>query len=297
MPTQNEIRSSITARIIDALKEGTIPWRKPWTTAEGSAFPTNFTTKRPYRGMNVLLLQLAEMENGYPAGLWATYRQWQAVGQQVRRGEKATQIILFKTVTRTRTNADGREVEETFPILRTFSVFNVAQVFGDLADQYRHTTPVETVFDDAGREDLFEAVGATNAVIRYGGNDAFYNRLQDFIQVPHPERFKSFPAFAETLLHELVHWTEWRLGWEGSYAEGELRAELGSVFLMQSLGLPQGGDLTNHIAYIQSWLTALENDPKFIFRASSAASKAADFVLKYSRQPENETVQEALAAA
>ncbi len=58
------------------------------------------------------------------------------------------------------------------------------------------------------------------------------------------------------------------------------------------------GDLTNHSAYVQSWLKAFENDPKFIFRAAAAASKATDFILDFSRPKEvEETVGELAEAA
>ena len=73
------------------------------------------------------------------------------------------------------------------------------------------------------------------------------------------------------------------MGWSGNYAEGELRAEVGACFLANALGLPNSDDLTNHESYIGHWLQALESDPKYIFRASAAASKAADFILAYSR--------------
>ena len=286
MPTQTEIRIQITNQIIEALEDGVIPWRKPWSSIGAYSFPTNISTKRFYRGVNVLLLQLTEMKAGYPFGLWASYKQWKALGGQVRRGEKGTQIVFYKPISRTRTEDNGQEVEESFPLLRTFHVFNVAQVDGAFADNYRNAAPVETVFDDASQKDFFRAVDATEADIRYGGDKAYYARPPlDCIQIPQAEQFSSFSAFAETLLHELVHWSEWRLGWTGNYAEGELRAEIGSVFLSQSLAIPQSGDLTNHVAYIQSWLKALKNDPGFIVRAASAASKAADFVLSHSRDP------------
>ena len=85
------------------------------------------------------------------------------------------------------------------------------------------------------------------------------------------------------MFHELSHWSEHRLGWEGSYALGELRAELAAVFTMAALNIPDSGDLTNHAAYLGSWLEALENDPKFLFRAAAAASKSADYILSFSR--------------
>jgi antirestriction protein ArdC len=107
----------------------------------------------------------------------------------------------------------------------------------------------------------------------------------------------SFPAFAETLLHEMAHHseTEGRCGWTGTYAEGELRAEMASCFLMAALGIP-GGDLTNHAAYVQSWLQALENDPRHIFKAAAAASKASDYLLGFVRPKEGAAELEEEAA-
>ena len=34
--------------------------------------------------------------SGHNSKWWATYNQWRSLGGQVRRGEKATQIILYK---------------------------------------------------------------------------------------------------------------------------------------------------------------------------------------------------------
>ena len=36
----------------------------------------------------------------------------------------------------------------------------------------------------------------------------------------------------------------------------------------------------------RSWLQAMRNDPRFIFMASAQASKATDFILSFSRKPE-----------
>ena len=72
---------------------------------------------------------------------------------------------------------------------------------------------------------------------------------------------------------------------------GELIAEIGGCFLASELGLPVS-DQTNHVAYVEHWLQAMKNDPSFIFKASTQASKAVDFILVFSRTPEPE---EALA--
>lgn len=300
MKTQHEIRAELTHQIVEALKSGTIPWRKPWRSIPDPVrLPTNFVTKKAYQGFNILNLQLAAQLAGYPAGLWASFQQWRSAGASVRRGEKATTIILFKPVTKTEKGEDG-EADKTrsFPLLKTWSVFNIAQVEGEVAEKYQVTTaPTGCRFEDVDRSEFDRAVAATGADIRFGGNKAAYHRPPgDFIIVPHEEQFHDFPAFAETVLHECCHWTEFRTGWSGGYAEGELRAEIGACFLATAPGVPNSSDLTNHTAYIQSWLQTLENDPKFIFRAA-AASKGADFILAFTRPKTVEEAGELVEAA
>jgi len=286
MLSQTQIRQEITNKIVDGLKNGVIPWRKPWRSIPDPVrTPTNFVTCQPYRGINVLSLQLAGQVNQYPTSLWASYNQFRNAGCQVRKSEKATTIVLFKPVKKIEMKESGEKVEKSFPILKTWSVFNIHQVEGKVAEKYQTLPPVtSTGFMDVDRTEFDKTVAATGADIRHGHEHAAYHRPPgDFIVMPDEDRFENFPVYAETLLHELCHWTEWRTGWAGSYSEGELRAEVGACFHTSALGLPNGNDLSNHTAYIQSWLTALENDPKFIFRAAAAASKAADFIMAYSR--------------
>jgi antirestriction protein ArdC len=300
MLTQTQIREEITNKIVEGLKAGVIPWRKPWRSIPDPVrTPTNFVTNRDYQGMNIPLLWLAQQQKGYPAGYWASFNQWKSVGCNVRKGEKATTIVLWKPVKSVKTKEDGEKVEKSFPILKTWNVFNVAQVEGKAAEKYQTLPAITgTGFVDVERAEFDKAVAATGADIRFGYEHAAYHRPPgDFIVMPDEARFENFPAFAETLLHECCHWTEWRTGWTGSYAEGELRAEMGACFLANALGIPNSTDLTNHTAYIQSWLKALEDDPKFIFRAAASSSKAADFILGFSRPKDEAELEELVEAA
>lgn len=295
MQSQNEIRQSITDRLLAALKSGTdkIPWRRPWRTL-GPRLPTNHVTGRQYSGINILTLWLAAQEKNYPVDLWASYQQWASINAQVKKGEKAERIVYYSQVKKRKKDENGIEKVETFPILKTWSVFNVAQVEGKSVEQFQPRSSPVVKFDNLGREEFDRAVTATNAEIRFGGDRAFYKRLpDDFAQVPFEDQFESFPAFAETLLHEVGgHWSEHRLGWSGSYAEGELRAEITACFLSAALGIPDSGNLTNHAKYLESWLSAIDGgDTKFIFRASSAASKAAEYFLSFSRPTEEPVVE------
>ena len=300
MQTQTEIRSSITSRIVEALKAGVIPWRKPWSEVPDPVrLPTNFSSKRAYSGINVPLLWLTQHEKGYPVSYWGSYQQWASVGGQVRKAEKSTQIVFYRQVKKTVEQDNGEKKVETFPIMRTWSVFNVSQVDGPVAEQFKAKPPTDDVqtFEDADRTEFDRLVAATGVEVRYGHTKAAYYRPPaDYIVMPDEKMFGAFPGFADTLLHELSHATEHLLNWQGTYAEGELRAEMSSSFLSAALNIPNSGDLANHAAYVQSWLQALENDPRHIFKASAAASKSADFLLGFIRPVEVAIEEEEEAA-
>jgi len=60
------------------------------------------------------------------------------------------------------------------------------------------------------------------------------------------------------------------------YAREELVAEMGSAFLCAALGIVP---TVRHADYLASWLAVLREDNRAVFRAASAASKAADWLL------------------
>ncbi|MBL8654574.1 MAG: antirestriction protein ArdC, partial [Alphaproteobacteria bacterium] len=172
------------------------------------------------------------------------------------------------------------------PFLKRFTVFNVAQCDG---------LPPDIVGDPAAflepRRDcdilpLAEAVIAASGVaFRIGGDEAFYVPARDYVQLPPQPAFFEPVDYYRTALHELTHATghEARLARKilnpfGSkdYAREELVAELGSAFLCAALGIEPS---VRHADYLASWLQVLREDNRAIFRAASAASKAADWLL------------------
>ena len=54
--------------------------------------PQNAGTARKYSGINVLILWAEVVAKGYASQRWLTYRQAEAAGGNVRRGEKGTVI-------------------------------------------------------------------------------------------------------------------------------------------------------------------------------------------------------------
>jgi len=303
MPTQNEIREKITKTIIEALEKGVQPWRRPWCLAPNSGLAENVVSKRHYRGINPILLQIASMRHGLQSKHWGTFKQWQELGGTVQRrpnnvepGEWGTSIIFYKPLQITDENEDGEKEVKTIYMLRTYVVFNVDQVEGNF-DHLRvgHSIPNDT--DSITRyENADRVIEATGADIRHGGNRAFYHRKLDYIQMPFRGQFSPVEYY-ESLLHEMVHWTQHatRLdSHDSNYAYNELVAEIGSCFLSAELKIPITENLSNHASYLQNWLQAMKDDHKFIFQASTQASKAADYILSFSRveQPQEEVLAE-----
>ena len=293
MITQAEIRQQITEKIIEAIRNGTPPWRKGWRNDANCGTPSNALSNRSYRGINILLLELAALEHGYESKWWASYRQWQTLGAQVRRGEHGTQIVFWRPLVRKVTiNDDGEEQTQSFPILKTWTIFNVAQVEGKEVEHLRNLNHAPANFTDYSPAE--EAISATGADIRFGGDRAFYRPQGDFIQLPPKESFFGLREFYSTALHEISHWSghESRLArltknarfGDHVYAFEELVAEIGGCFLANEIGIPQSDDLRNQHAYLAHWLQVLENDPKAIFTAATQASAASDFILSFSRK-------------
>jgi antirestriction protein ArdC len=290
-----QIRESITRTIIESLEAGGLPaWRKPWAAdPNGLGLATSLSTGKPYNGINQLLLQLVAQRRGYQSKWFGTFNQIKAAGASVKKGEKSVKVVLWKPVSRERPNAKGEQVQDRFLLMRAFSVFSVEQCTA--LDQFRigFSQPSDTIF---GRlEAMDRLVAAVGIDLRHGGNSAHYSFAGDFIQMPHRHQFETSEGYYQTLGHELIHWSEKRIGFDRSkenlaYALGELIAELGASFLLAELGIPASENFENQVAYVRNWLKAMKGDTKFIFRAAATASKAVDFLLSHVRQPVAEEV-------
>lgn len=305
MPTQVELRSQITSQIVQALEGDLIPWRQPWKN-RGPRHHSSLSSGQAYRGINSLLLSLKSAQQNFSSRWWATFESWKKVGCRIKQrpshvepGRWAAQVVFFKPVSKiTLDERTGEEKKSSFPLLRTFSVFNADQVEGDFVDAMRQSEqnkePAGPDYEAAER--LIEMSGAE---IVYGGDRACYHRPQphgswpnhstgDYIEMPNRSQFNCIGSFYETALHELAHWTDSRLAFDyekAGYPFCELTAEISSCFLTTELGIPNGENLENHHAYLKHWLDAMKGDSSFIIRASSHASKVTDFLLSFVREP------------
>ena len=275
---RRDIYQEVTDTVIAALEQGVVPWSCPWDRRSNhSLLPSNATTGRPYNGINVLLLWVTAHLRGYPDSRWLTFKQAQAAGGQVRKGEKGTLCTFWRTYEATN---DAGELEKRF-VLRHFNVFNIAQVDG-LEDEAEAAEPVDPVDGFEACADVLQASGAT---VHHGGDRACYLPTADVIHMPPASAFRSVRDYWSTLGHELVHWTGHTsrldsLGAsdEAAYAFEELVAEMGSAFLNAQLGVGLEG--MQHPSYIDHYLQVLRSDKRALMRAATAARKASEFLLQ-----------------
>jgi antirestriction protein ArdC len=132
--TKSDIYTRVTNQIIEAMERGQASFQMPWHSRTAVHAPTNAKSKRMYRGVNAICLWAAADYCGYESGLWATYQQWKELGAQVRKAEKATEIVFWKSGELKSSQEDDDQPESYF-VARGFSVFNAAQVDGFVSSQ------------------------------------------------------------------------------------------------------------------------------------------------------------------
>lgn len=300
-------RAAMLDKLLECIENNPVPWQKGWVSVGGitsSGYPYNAKTGKPYNGINALYLALIEGMRGYGDARWATYNQIQELGASVRKGEKGSDIFFWTQYDKaTKKPFDRRSVEgmaeeevkeylneNVRPVLKNYTVFNAAQ-----CDNFPKSESTEVVESPktprASLECAEKIIRNSAAPVRYdGGNNAFYSIFTDDIHLPKIEAFKTMNDYYATALHEIAHSTghESRLnrdlsGSFGSekYAIEELRAELTSVFMQTDLGIELGAaEITNHSAYLKSWLSVVKKDHNVFYKAAADASKATEYIRK-----------------
>lgn len=295
-----DVYEEVTAQIVALLEAGTRSWSPRW--ASGAASLPLRHEGTAYRGINILLLWSAAMARGYINPHWMTYRQAHEMGGQVRKGEKGNLVVHAGTFTPKgeegeQPASDGNGEDGESPArhyLKKYVVFNVEQIDG--LDMGRFPAPRIEILNRDQRDPQLDAAFARWPVpYRESGNSAYYSPTTDTIAMPAFADFTSGNAFYATLAHEAIHSTGHasRLAREtlATYSKSteiraaeELIAEVGAGMLCAQLGM-EPTEREDHAAYVASWLTALRNDKRAIFRAASAAQAASELILSHIAVP------------
>lgn len=276
-----DVYSLVTDKIIELLEAGTIPWRKPWTE---TGLPRNLISKRPYRGVNLLLLN----SMGFDQNLFLTWKQLKTLGGSVKKGEKGI-LVVFNKMIEHQVEKGGETKIERKSFLRYYKVFNVSQCV-DINPAFLTTS------EKRDHEPLYECERIIEAMtdcplIKYEDGEAYYVPSMDYINMPPISSFDSSLDYYGTLFHELIHSTghEKRIGRKEvyqnphfgteMYSMEELVAEMGSCYLKSHTGIPIA-DLENNAAYIRDWLEVFKGDKRFIVIAASRAQQGVEYILK-----------------
>ena len=283
----------VTDRICEMLEQGFVPWQKPWAMAKSCAWSGH--DGHAYTLLNQFLL--ADPQKKYKdfyelmediAGEWVTFKEAEARGGNIKKGEHGRRIVFF-TMVPTK-NEDGEETENLHPVLRWSTVFKVSQCEG--VEQKFHNdagTLYDFNADQTAEEIADDYINREGITFNKRHCDkACYNPTTDTVLVPLPEQFKNNAEYYSTLFHELTHSTGHpkRLNrivktaafGSDEYSAEELVAEISSASIMATLGLESAGTFRNSTAYIQNWLKALKNDKKLIVTASAKAEKAIKMI-------------------
>ena len=233
----------VTSRIIKQLEAGVIPWKKPWSGGE-SAF--NRISKKPYSVLNCMLLS--------HSGEYATYKQWQSLGGQVRKGAESEMVVYWNWVPVK--NAEQKEDKEVLmkPVLRYYNVFHISQVDGV------EPLPVEAEknklepIDEAERiKDTYLSRESALRLVVEHSDKAYYSPSRDRIVVPKLDQFMD-------------------------------PAEYYSTMILGKTGIETSSTIKNSAGYIQSWLRVLRNDSRFIVSAASKAERAVEYIYTGKRE-------------
>lgn len=257
-------------KVAEALDGGLIPWRL-------HAAPRNVLTNKLYGGVNPILLNIAATRLNLSSPYWGTHEQWKAVGCKVRQldiEEWGARIILLKEnkSTKARSITSHRLVRDV--------VYNWAQTD-------RALRPPE--LPEPNPEEGFQAIIKNGGVkIEYAFNqDCKYYEAEDLIRMPHRSMFEYGPGglsgFYDALGHEIFHWSESRMHWDGSADVNELRAEIGTGYLGAILGAkPLPPHLArHHRKHAGRWASLMRADPEMLFKVCENVTDTVTYFLKF----------------
>ena len=308
------VNQIITQRIIQQMKEALekgekFYWVRPFSEGAPEQ-PFSYEGSVPYRGINRLLL---------PAGEYLTYNKMNEISKKtgedyhIRKGSHSHIAIYYGEIKIPTDEQDEESSVLKKGFLKYYRVFDRTDIIN------KDNEPITSKFDikryshEEMEEKMMVALDKFNnmveryckdndiemIIVKDGASAYFsYNPSDDSKQIRMPDmaNFQSVYDYIHTTAHEMIHSTGVKLNRElaskkneTSYSKEELIAEIGAEMIIQNLGIPDDSiHKTNTIAYIQSWISHLDNNPNEIVSAASKAEKACDFVLEYAKDLEKE---------
>jgi len=299
MATAQQTLEQFKNEVVDSMKKNKGKWQEMFGENINAI---NSVTNNRYRGINQLMLSFTSASKKYKNNIWASYKQWESIGAQVKKGSKGTGIIFYKpsvhvskktgNIVPSGTILDDKVKTKSWSVLRGSTVFNVSQV--DLTNS-EYKIPVVKFGKQYSIKEIDSFIKSTNVTVKHDDvNRCFYVPSKDYINMTPKEFFRDTKDSNATVnyysvfFHELTHATghEKRLNRKNkfddnkkSYAYEELIAETGSILFGKHFKIAKTVR-PNHAQYLNSWIKALENDFSFLSGAIAQASKAFEYYVK-----------------
>jgi antirestriction protein ArdC len=303
MATQTELIDQINNTIIEGLQAKGLQWFKPFKDSSTLQWNAINSVGKAYRGVNQFILSAKAIDKGW-VNKWYTFAQVSKLDGRVNKGEKSTDVYLWKVNFAVEIAGKvqyfpriedipahlQKEAKKAF-YLQTFKVFSISQTNLpiDTPSQPIEVTELEA---DANAEAILEAWSKEVTLKHSFLGRAFYSPSGDYIQMPAKttDQWKSNGDYYKVFFHEAIHSTghSSRLNrldktanfGSNEYSKEELVAELGALYLEAITGIQAiVDDVKNSQAYINGWISKLKSDPKLIMSASTKAHEAVELIL------------------
>jgi len=239
-------------------------WIKDW-----NIYFKNFESNYQYNGINVLLIARNMLDRNHKQPYFMTFQQAKKASYKIKKGAKSYPIFFFNIKEKEIKNEEEIETIK-IPILRQYFLFNIEDIEG-----------IEIENEDSiavkGEAELIIKKAKEYIPILYG-NPAYYPKKHQ-ITMPNISNFDNVDSYLAALFHELIHSTTIYFNREKfSYAEEEIIAELGAVFLCKHFKIDY--PMSRHSAYIKSWANEVENKSFYfiIKNAFQATEKLLDIL-------------------
>lgn len=184
MEAKTNVYQMVTDKIIEKMKAGIIPWRKPWHGVKGDCtdgMAISYTSRRAYSILNQWLL-------GEP-GEYLTFKQIQDLGGKINKGEKAKFVVFYTQAEFVKKDEEtGEEKLVKYPLLRYYNVWHLSQTSGIPTKIGTKEGEVETPAVDNNAEGIITAYLMRETSLRFQNNKpsdrAYYSPSLDKVVVP-----------------------------------------------------------------------------------------------------------------